>query len=258
LNDALDVFEDTNPWTLVVAHATVGALLTPLELVRTRLIVQSHDPGRKSFFGPFHALYALSNERPTPESGLLKTMYQPYVVFPTVALHSIRALLRFGSAVFIETELGLDSSFNPLTYRIAQILCIGVEAVVLTPLEVARNRLFVQRLDAKSVQYGKKQEATRPLDCCVETFDGVYSGAFDVVSEILGEEGATPKGAKPRVVSTEDWDSVYGGGSSAKQQQGVIKGFGSGITSLYRGFWSRYAMLVVQFVTREITNEERW
>jgi hypothetical protein len=256
LNDVLDVFEDTNPWTLVLAHATIGGLLTPLELIQTRLIAQSPQPGRAQYYGPFDGLFSLSKEKPLKESGWLRTVYQPYIILPTIVYHSLNALVRFGSKVVIENELGLDSSFDPFLYKLTQLVFLGVEAAIMTPLDMARKRLYVQRLDAKSVQYGKK-EATGRFDCSVETFEGVYNGAMDVVAQIVTEEGSIEK-QKPSKVSSEEWDSIYGGGSSAKKDQHWLKGVGSGVYSLYRGFWSKYTIMTIQFIAKEITNEENW
>jgi hypothetical protein len=49
VNDLLNVFEDVNPWTHVLSVAATGVLLSPLELVRTRLIVQSSSSKRRRF-----------------------------------------------------------------------------------------------------------------------------------------------------------------------------------------------------------------
>ena len=36
MNDFLDVFEDVHPATFILSHSITGAILSPLELVRTR------------------------------------------------------------------------------------------------------------------------------------------------------------------------------------------------------------------------------
>ncbi len=43
MNDILDVFEDTHPATLAISHVMTGAVLSPLELVRTRYFALYRD-----------------------------------------------------------------------------------------------------------------------------------------------------------------------------------------------------------------------
>jgi hypothetical protein len=59
LNDCFD--KDLNPITKISSHVVCGTLLYPLEIVRTRLIVQSSS--NKKYYGMFHCFYHLLQEK---------------------------------------------------------------------------------------------------------------------------------------------------------------------------------------------------
>ncbi|KAI8902831.1 mitochondrial carrier domain-containing protein [Globomyces pollinis-pini] len=262
-NDYFDVFEDVNPWTLVLSHAITGTVLSPLELVRTRLIVQSSGHQRKKYFGPFHALWVISQEeRPEPHSGILATFYSARLLIPSLLIHSISPLIRYGSICFIEQELGLDTTFTPVLYKVCQLLCLGVEALMMAPVELARKRLFVQRLDGFG--QGKLKPAT-PNDSCIETYDEPYTGLIDCLNSVVKHEGGKGAIQKPQQlnnISTAEWQSVYGGGTSPspsganKGMWNGMVGLGIGISSMYRGFWPRYASMLITFISEEITRDD--
>ena len=48
------MYDDVQPVTLVASNSIVGLCLSPLELVRTRLIIQSGSVHRKKYSGAFH------------------------------------------------------------------------------------------------------------------------------------------------------------------------------------------------------------
>ncbi|KAJ3274209.1 hypothetical protein HDV01_003282 [Terramyces sp. JEL0728] len=249
VNDFFDVYEDVNPYTMVCSHIITGSLLSPLELVRTRIIVQSNSHKRKKYYGPFHALFLIAQEeRPYPNSSILSTLYTAKSLIPTALVYTISPLIRYGSVCFIEQELGLDTTFSPVLYKLAQACCLGVESLVMAPIELARKRLQAQRIDAQTSQQG--------LDSCIETSDKPYTGILDVLISVVKEEGPR-KPQKNKNISQQDWQSVYG--NVEQEKEGTWKtlvGLGQGLTSLYRGFWPRYFSSLILFVSEEITKEE--
>ncbi|KAJ3369044.1 hypothetical protein HDU91_000122 [Kappamyces sp. JEL0680] len=272
LNDTFNVFEDVHPLTLAFSHVAVGTLLSPLELVRTRLIAQSLSPHRKKYFGPFHALYTISlEERPTPHAGVLATFYSISNLIPTMILRTISPLVRYASVSFIEHELGLDPSFNPLLYKLAQVALLGVEALLTCPFELARSRLYLQRqgqTQAHSFADADTKAAplpALPLDTCVETSHQIYSGTLDCLRSVVQTEGGMRPRRKPKNVtlSSDDWQNIYGGAGILKADAAPswlhsVAGIGMGVSSVFRGFWPRYTALVIQFVSEEVNKDDMW
>jgi hypothetical protein len=173
--------------------------------------------------------------------------------------------------MFIQQELGLHPSYNPILYKLSQVLFLGVEALAITPIEMARKRLFVQRLN--HVHITKKTNITKAVqdndfdssafDTCINVSQHSYSGMLDCLKSVANTEAGKPKSiAKPSALSETDWRDVYGGSvdSNSESNQNsfynkIIK-FKKGIASVYRGFWPRYLSMVILFVGEEMTREE--
>lgn len=248
MNDFFDVYEDRNGFTLVLSHVVTGTVLAPLEMARTRLIIQSSSRLRKKYYGAFHALYLIYQEH--PNSSFLSTFYPLQLVLPSAFVSSLSPLIRYWSVVFIESQLGLDDTFTPLLYKASQIGMLAVEAFVMTPFELARNRLFAQQPKA----------ILPPLDSCVELSDEYYSNAASCLKAVVKNEGGQPgRPTLAKSISNEEWQKIYGGGGTQKVKAtgllGSLTGFGNGVCSLFRGFWPRYLVLLLRFAAEEINKE---
>ncbi|KAI8807426.1 hypothetical protein BJ742DRAFT_812687 [Cladochytrium replicatum] len=216
INDALDVFEDRNPWTHVLSNVVVGGFLSPLELARTRLIVQASSSSRRKYYGPIHALHAVASENNafshpiqmqssassapplnpahTPSVATISTLYAPRHLIPSLLIHAIRPSLRLLSDSIISNELGLSSNFNPILFRVSRLCMMLMECAILTPFEIARKRFQVQRMSAR-IDYGQSsgpQDPATPFDTVVEVQPRYYSGLWDAIGSIIQEEGAAP------------------------------------------------------------------
>jgi Mitochondrial carrier protein len=252
LNDFFDVYDDVQPMTLMASNLIVGLALSPLELVRTRLVIQSGSAHRKKYSGAFHALYVIYNEeRPSPSSVILGTFYHPRVLLPSFLIYSISPIIRYLSTSFIENELGYDSTFTPIMYNLCQLGMLAIEAFVTAPLELARSRIFAQRIDGKISH----------VDNCIETSHQSYSTPFDCLQKVVIQEGGRRKtGPKNSKISADDWQNIYGGGSTNPgESDGLlfkIAGYGQGLASCFRGFAPRYCALVVRYISQEINKEE--
>lgn len=268
MNDAMDVLEDTHPVTHIVSHALTGAVLSPLELVRTRLIAQSTQSHKRRYFGPLHALYAIANEeRPSNASTAISTLYSVQLLLPSILIHSIGPSLRFVLNRFIQDELGLDATFNPLLFRLATLGVLAIQSLVQTPLEMARKRLQLQRIDAlrKPVDStdGYRQ---KPFETCVETQPEAYTGITHCIWSIMQREGGVKSRKRRTFTGNEtinsDWSDIYGGGNEASRSSntfvGRVGGVCKGISTLYRGFWANYCSSIILYVSNDILNEEPW
>ncbi|KAI8811581.1 hypothetical protein BJ742DRAFT_736522 [Cladochytrium replicatum] len=217
INDILDVFEDRNPWTYILSNVVVGGFLSPLELARTRLIVQASSSSRRKYYGPIHALHAVASENNayshpiqvqsssasssppknpvhSPSVATIGTLYAPRHLIPSLLIHAIRPSLRLLSESILSNELGLSSDFNPILFRVSRLGMMLMECAILTPFEIARKRLQVQRMSAR-IDYGQSsgpQEPATPFDAVVEVQTRYYSGLWDTIGSIIQEEGAAP------------------------------------------------------------------
>ena len=178
------MYDDVQPVTLVASNSIVGLCLSPLELVRTRLIIQSGSVHRKKYSGAFHALYLIyKEERPSSSSGILGTFYHPRILLPSLLIYVISPLIRYLSTNYIENELGFDSTFTPIMYNLCQLGFLAVEAFVTAPLELARSRIFAQRIDGR----------VSTNDNCIETAHQSYMTPFDCLQHVVIQEGGRRK-----------------------------------------------------------------
>ncbi|KAJ3210741.1 hypothetical protein HDU82_007460 [Entophlyctis luteolus] len=281
LNDALDVFDDTHPATALAASVLVGVALSPLELVRTRLILQNHT--EKRYYGPIHAAAAIhASEGPHGFSPL----YARSHLVPTIVCRALASVMHSLSKNIIARDLGLSAEYNPLLHTLAVLVFLTAEVFVVTPFELARKRLQVQSLKPDGSR--NPGEAVVPFPACVELSTRKYTGMFDVIRWVISEEGgdhhaatssATVTSAAPTVSAKArsdldpfddfgwdsaskssrsggaagDWQDLYATPASKKRSDSNVKPKSSlakswdGMRSLYRGFWTRYAIRVVEF-----------
>ncbi|KAJ3217528.1 hypothetical protein HDU67_007779 [Dinochytrium kinnereticum] len=276
LNDALDVYDDSHPVTHVLSHMVVGGTLSPLELIRTRLIVQTSVHAHKRYYGPVHAFAAITAE----EGGGLGALYGSQHLLPTVVLHGVRSLLRVLSSRIISDDLGLNPDFNPVLHKFAVLLFMAVEVGIVSPFEMARKRLQVQKLRGGMRVAG---EASQPFRASIEMAPKVYSGIWAAIYGIITEEGPQHRrrrkanraksaaAASSRRTNLEtfnpsgagDWQDLYDLPSETPRRvkKGSFQRLGKywqGIASLYRGFWARYASEVVRFAFQELRENEEW
>ncbi|KAJ3085121.1 hypothetical protein HK102_000297 [Quaeritorhiza haematococci] len=229
-NDILDVYEDTHPATMILSHIVVGGLLSPLELVRTRLIVQSSASHRKKYYGPFHALHAITQEESV---GTIGSLYSARHLIPSLFVHALGPLVRVVSQYIITEELGLTSTFNPVLYKLATIAFMAAEVAVVTPFDVARKRLQLQKLTfprrtVEAAYPGATTTAsttpTSPttttgsiatsgaqmFDTVVEVSSTLYRGVWDCIRCILTEEGVKKRKRRRLPGVGKEWEPIYG------------------------------------------------
>ncbi|RKO88407.1 mitochondrial carrier domain-containing protein, partial [Blyttiomyces helicus] len=286
LNDLFDVWSDTHPVTAVFSHVMVGGLLSPLDIARTRLIAQSSTSNRKKYYGPLHALHAIASEEGQGIWGL----YSPRHLIPTLWLHALNPLLRYVSNHVVVTELGFDPMFSPILHSVATLVALAVETAIVTPLQLARKRIQLQRLasdpslapepssprsspPARNNNPRTRRPTTEnpyPFSACVELAPTRYTGVLDcAVSVVRGEGGRSrnhrrrrrtrsgrPVGAEWHRVEDEDADVVdrfrAARARSADGYGAAVGRVATGVQSLYRGFWPRYASTLITFAFAQI------
>ena len=190
----------TMPLALAVtSHLLTHVLLSPLELIRTRLIALplSH-PTTPSSVALFRGLVE-------DEGGFSSMLFHPNLLIPSVLEHTIRPLLTLSIPLLLERQFGISPDLSPITYSLCDLgLGLG-SLVILLPIETVRKRLQIQARGPK----GKR------IKTIVKVRETDYVGVVEAIWRIVTEE----TGVRRKRNMTE------------KDEGGLF----SGIRQLYRG-----------------------
>ena len=256
---------------LATSHLLTGIVVSPLDLVRTRLIAQSTLPAHRKYTTPWNALSQILEE----EGGWKTTYLHPNLFIPTLLDYSFRPLLTLSAPLLIEHNLKLDPITNPVSYSLAEF-CISSASLLLTlPIETVRRRLQLQSRGGYSQSKIKSQKAagsiraepssafggtvsapllSRPLRTCVETRPRPYVGVVEAIWRIVTEESSTSPVVKKKsttTASSRDHTSMHDSGILAKQGHSSL----GGLYSLYRGFGFAISANALVFVLTVVTGE---
>jgi len=219
----------------VASHLITGFILSPLDLVRTRLIVQSFNPQHRTYTGPIDALRKVTRD----EGGVWGLYLHPHLLIPTILDNTIRPLISLGlppllaARLFPGTLVSIESS--PAAWGVVEFAssCVGLLATL--PFETVRRRLQVQ-------VRGRAQ----PLKTCVEKRPIPYNGVVDALWHILTEERSDlPVG---RGVGGRKKGKGKEGEEEKKREEHVSAWRRTGLGQLYRGLGMRLAAGVIVFV----------
>ena len=101
---------------LMTTRLLTGFLVSPLDLVRTRLIAQSMLPQHRKYHGPIDALRTILRE----EGGWRTAYLHPNLLIPTLLDYFFRPLFSLGAPLVIENVLHLDPSAFPLSSALSE------------------------------------------------------------------------------------------------------------------------------------------
>jgi fusion and transport protein UGO1 len=222
---------------LLVSHSITGVLVSPLDLVRTRLIAQSTLPVHRKYTGPIDALRKILAE----EGGWRTTYLHPLLLVPTLLDCVLRPLLSLSAPLVIENLLRVDPSTGPITYALAELVLSTLALCITLPIETVRRRLQLQyhaplRKRALAAIKPAPTVATAGLRTCVETRPVPYAGVAEALYRIVTEEtSAVPAQTKTGPVY---YSSLIGG-----------------FKNLYRGFGMSFSANVLVFILTLVTGE---
>lgn len=159
------------PWralsVVFLSHVLTGVLISPLDLVRTRLVAQSLVPigssvppstvsptsldssthlKRRSWWGgrkyvwPWDALRTIREE----EGGWEGVYLHPNLLIPTVLDYTFRPLIALATPLLIDQYLRAEPGTAPTRYALAELLVNTLGLCVTLPVETVRRRLQVQ------------------------------------------------------------------------------------------------------------------
>ena len=150
-------FGTTSVLLPVASQVLRGFLLSPLDLFRIRLMVQSSVSRHRTYSGPVDAFRQILGQ----EGGLRGVYLHPHLFIPTLFDCTLRALVPLTPLGLVAMYVGLGSNLSPETtpmqWQVAQLLSTVTGALDLIPFETVRRQLQVQTRGTAS-----------PLKACVE------------------------------------------------------------------------------------------
>lgn len=234
---------------LVFSHLIPGLLLSPLDLVTTRLVVQPRQSPHKRYRGTVHCLRASAEE----EGGLINLITAPRFLIPTTLYHVVPTFFNSFLHLQAERKLGVPrpdtmnaraSTVSPVVRNLSEFIASTAELATTMPLDTIRRRLQVQ-VNTRTLA-GAAAMATVPYRGCVELRQRPYAGVVDCVYRIITEEGRQSAVARrlKRVTKTGDPD---------EEPRPTI---GSRLGGLYRGFGMAFTMNTVVFALGLVAGED--
>ncbi|KAJ2896689.1 uncharacterized protein MKZ38_005289 [Zalerion maritima] len=199
------------PWVSLVVAAgaavATGLILSPLDLIRTRLLVTptSRQPRRT---------VATLRELPS-------YVCAPILIIPTILNSLIHPLLTLSTPLVLRSQFMIDREVSPTTFSVAKFCTSSAALFVKLPLETVLRRGQVAVL--LSNEYAKAIDKNGTMQTIVHP--GKYNGVFGTMYSITSEEGSRPNTAKPL--------------PKGKKKRGIVESIyrrGQGMEGLWRGW----------------------
>ncbi|KIP06926.1 hypothetical protein PHLGIDRAFT_127964 [Phlebiopsis gigantea 11061_1 CR5-6] len=213
----------------IAAQILTGFILSPLDLVRTRLMVQSSVPRHRSYSGPIDALNKILEH----EGGIRGVYFHPHLFLPTMLDCALRSVVPFALPGLIASALSITPEAHPIALNCIELIGSLSSLLITIPFETVRRRLQVQ-----------VRGTAKPLKACVELRPVPYNGMVDAFWHILTEE----RSDIPLQPTRRRRKSV---GSKAKVEEEENRERwmrSTGLGQLYRGLGLRLGASVVVFV----------
>ncbi|KAG5977296.1 hypothetical protein E4U55_006886 [Claviceps digitariae] len=222
------------PWAslFVAAGAAVitGVLLSPLDLVRTRLIMTPVTKGQRRTMATLRALPSY--------------VCPSAIALPTILNSLIHPLLRLSTPLVLRTRFMIDKQVSPTTFSIAKFFASSAAVLVKLPIETVLRRGQMAVLSGQDYVRALGGKDAK-LDTIVPV--GRYSGVIGTMYHIAAEEGTRENPAAAKASSIKK--------SKAKSkllQNTRVKG--QGMEGLYRGWKVNWWGLVGLWVASMASN----
>ncbi|KAJ3116229.1 hypothetical protein HK100_001128 [Physocladia obscura] len=232
LNDAFDIRDDTIPTahlenpiptlaTLIASHALSGILLSPLELVRTRIMVQTSNSYHQKY--KTTSLSAITQIVREEGPGAL---YFSRRMGAMVLLKTLTPLFKYASPLLVERVFGIEQETRPIVNEVAMLGMEMMQLLILMPIETVLRRLECQVVgrfvaaapdDLQGVGEFGEGAAKRKSGA----FSGMvrvnaipYTGMWNCARRIILEEGTI------EVSASSSKNNQHGSGSSGPNRGG--------------------------------------
>lgn len=226
----------------MTSHLITGFILSPLDLIRTRLIVQSFT--QPTYKGPFDAFSQILRN----EGGLKGIYLHPELLIPTLIDNTLRPIVSLALPGMLVAYLGahITEDANPIAWGIAELAgsCVGL--LITLPFETIRRRLQAQ-----------VRGTAKPLKACVRIRPTPYVGVVDAMWHILTEE----RSDLPLVGRTKERRMSKAGAKGKEREVAVQEEEDgwmrhTGIGQLYRGLGMRLSASAIVFLLALVSGED--
>jgi fusion and transport protein UGO1 len=200
----------------VASHLVTHLFLSPLELIRTRLIVQpSSLPESKSSL-------SLLRDAVNRGGGFTGLYLHSHLIIPAILEHTLRPLLTLSIPLLIERQLNITPDISPVTYSMLDLGLGLASLLIILPIETVRKRMQLQ-----DRAFISEEEAEKPRErkSIVRLRQRQYHGIVEAIWRIITEETTAP----PRKKRRSSRGVVVPAG------EGVKGGRFDGVRQLYRG-----------------------
>ncbi|KAM5342394.1 hypothetical protein ACJ41O_013360 [Fusarium nematophilum] len=203
------------PWAslFVAAAAAVatGVVLSPLDLVRTRLIVTPSSKGQRRTLATLKALPSY--------------LCSSILLVPTVLNSLVHPLITLSTPLVLRTQFMIDSQVSPMAFSVAKFFASSAAILLKLPVETVLRRGQVALLSTReyvSALGNHEQQLTTVVP------PGHYAGAFGTMYHIVTEEGTREVPARPGAAKK----------GKGKMTKGVAAAVykGQGLEGLWRGW----------------------
>ncbi|KAJ3021751.1 hypothetical protein HKX48_007826 [Thoreauomyces humboldtii] len=235
---------DTDAQTLLVkiaSHSISSFILSPLDLIRTRLVVQTANPYHRKYRGPFHCLMTMIREEGW------SSIYFGRHFLPSILHQTLVPAFQHAAPVVIEHLLGVIPDDSPVTYTICELAFKCVELAVTMPLETTRRRL--------QCQIATREPEERPFEPAVARSPLPYTGLVDCATRIVLEESGHRRKRDPKE-STSGVSTPPARRRRRKSRPKKDRTWWSswGVRGLYRGFRLRLMSSVVLVLVNSVAD----
>ncbi|KAG0307453.1 hypothetical protein BGZ98_000243 [Dissophora globulifera] len=255
LNDTFDLYDDTIPLvhldhvgpniaTMMTSHLVVGFILSPLELVRTRLIVQTANPLQRKYSGTINCITTIIQEEG------VSALWGGVNLFPTLVYHTLAPLLSNSIPLIIDRVFKLSAADSPVLYSLAELGLNTIELLIRLPIETVRKRLQLQ-IQRTGGQHSSAATQSKKYHTVVETRRRHYVGMVDCVYRIIKEEGGHHK-RESRTTTVKDADGRVRQVTTTVTQRPWYSAWG--VRGLYTGLGMHLTTNLALFAVGAVTN----
>ncbi|KAJ7124723.1 mitochondrial carrier domain-containing protein [Mycena crocata] len=219
----------------VLSHLIMGFILSPLDLVRTRLIAQSFSSRHCTYTGPLDALSRILRE----EGGLRGIYLHPHLLIPTIIDNVLPPIVSFVLPGLLASYIGVQitADANPIAWGFAELAASCLGLLITLPFETVRRRLQVQ-----------VRGTAKPIKGCVELRPAPYNGVVDTFWHILTEERSDlPIPAQKRKRRVSKGKERAGAEELPVPDNEESWRKSTGIGQLYRGLGMRLGASIIMF-----------
>jgi len=240
-----DSLHSLSAYALPVASQIItGFLISPLDLVRTRLMVQTSMPRHRAYSGPIDAVKQILTE----EGGLHGIYLHPHLLIPTLLDCSLRSIIPIVMPRVVASYLSFGGApitpeTHPFMWPVAEWVGTCAGYFVTIPFETVRRRLQVQ-----------VRGTAKPLKTCVELRPAPYNGVVDALWHIVTEERSDlPLKPRKRRRKSTSAKGKASAGKPTEEERVEDPEDGSwtrstGLGQLYRGLGMRVTASVIVFL----------